>query len=45
MTEQEAHLDLQTWMIISTNVLSRVAGVLEKRDDELHYWDLVVKYR
>ena len=45
MTEQEAHIDLQTWMIISTNLLSRVAGVLEKRDDELHYWNLVVKYR
>ena len=37
MTENEAHLDLQTWMYVSTSVLSRVATILEKTDDAQHY--------
>mmetsp|Transcript_37923 Transcript_37923/g.46210 ORF Transcript_37923/g.46210 Transcript_37923/m.46210 type:complete len:305 (+) Transcript_37923:1395-2309(+) len=37
LTEDEAHLDLQTWMIVSTSVLSRVATVLGKTEDATLY--------
>ena len=33
MTEQEAHLDLQVWMIVSTRAISRIAKVLGKTED------------
>ena len=44
LTEQEAHLDLQTWMIVSTRVLSRVATILEKDADAQYYTDLAKNY-
>ena len=37
LTTQEAHLDLQTWMFVSTSVLSRVATVLNKTNDASLY--------
>lgn len=37
LTDQEAHVDLQTWMIVSTSVLARVATILEKSDDATYY--------
>ena len=37
LTENEAHVDLQTWMIVSTRVLSRVATILEKDEDAAYY--------
>ena len=44
LTEQEAHPDLQTWMIVSTRVLSRVASILEEDADAQHYTDLAKNY-
>ena len=47
LTDQEAHLDLHMWMIVSTSTLSRVATVLdagsvdpEKAADAAHYKEL-----
>lgn len=37
LTENEAHLDLQVWAIVSSRALSRTAKVLGKTDDETHY--------
>jgi mannosyl-oligosaccharide glucosidase len=37
LTTDEAHLDLQTWMIISSRALSRVATVLDKTEDAEFY--------
>lgn len=37
LTEEEAHLDLQVWMIVSSRALSRVAEVLGKTDDAQFY--------
>jgi len=37
LTDQEAHLDLQVWMIVSSRALSRVASVLGNTDDAEHY--------
>ena len=45
LTEDEAHLDLQTWMYVSTNVLSRVAQVLGKDDDALLYTNKAKNYQ
>jgi len=45
LTEQEAHLDLQMWMIVSTRTLSRVATVLGKTDDAAHYKDLSESFK
>lgn len=45
LTENEAHVDLQTWMIVSTNVLSRVATILEKTEDAKYYADKTATYK
>ena len=45
LTEQEAHLDLQTWMYVSTNNLARVATVLNKTDDIATYTAKATKYQ
>jgi len=37
LTDSEAHVDLQVWMIVSSRALSRVASVLNKTDDAEHY--------
>lgn len=37
LTTDEAHLDLQTWMIVSTRVLARVATILDKVEDAAYY--------
>ena len=37
LTDDEAHVDLQTWMIVSTRVLSRVATILDKTEDAAYY--------
>lgn len=37
LTDQEAHVDLQVWMIVSSRALSRVAKVLGKTEDAEHY--------
>jgi hypothetical protein len=39
LTTDEAHVDLQTWMIVSTRVLSRVATILDKTEDAAYYAD------
>ena len=45
LTDQEAHLDLQSWMIVSTSVLSRVATILNKTDDATQYGTLAETYK
>jgi mannosyl-oligosaccharide glucosidase len=45
LTTEEAHLDLQCWVIISSKTLSRVASVLGKDEDHKHYHMLAGKYR
>ncbi len=40
LTDQEAHLDLQSWMVISTRTLARVARLLDKKEDTVFYEDL-----
>ena len=37
LTDQEAHLGLQSWMIISTRTLARVATILGKAEDAVAY--------
>lgn len=37
LTTEEAHLDLQVWMIVSSRALSRVAAVLDKTEDAEFY--------
>lgn len=37
LTTEEAHLDLQVWMIVSSRAISRVAKILNKTDDSLYY--------
>ena len=45
LTDNEAHVDLQTWMIVSTSVLSRVATILEKTDDAKYYSNKTATYK
>jgi hypothetical protein len=33
LTEDEAHLDLQVWMIVSSRAIERVATILNKIED------------
>lgn len=44
MTEQEAHLDLQVWMIVSTRAISRIAKVLGKTEDQEHYSGMLEEF-
>ena len=44
LTTQEAHVDLQSWMIVSTRVLARVANVLEKTEDAAYYTEKTATY-
>lgn len=37
LTESEAHLDLQVWMIVSSRSIQRVATILGFEDDAAHY--------
>jgi mannosyl-oligosaccharide glucosidase len=37
LTTNEAHLDLQVWMIVSSRAISRVATILGKTTDADHY--------
>ena len=41
LTTEEAHLDLQVWMIVSSRALSRVATILDKTDDAMFYSEKV----
>ena len=45
LTDQEAHLDLHMWMIVSTETLARLAEILGKTDDEKHYSNLSLTFR
>ena len=45
LTTQEAHVDLQTWMIFSTKTLARVAAVLGKTENAAHYTQKAEKYK
>lgn len=33
LTDQEAHLDLHVWMIVSSRAISRIATILNKTED------------
>lgn len=44
LTTQEAHVDLQSWMIVSTSVLARVAKILENDEDAVYYTDKAETY-
>lgn len=37
LTEEEAHLDLQVWMIVSSRAIQRIATILNKTEDAAHY--------
>lgn len=37
LTEQEAHLDLQVWMVVSSRTIAKVAGLLGKTTDSAFY--------
>ena len=45
LTDNEAHVDLQTWMIVSTSVLSRVATVVGNTEDATYYSDKASTYK
>lgn len=44
LTEEEAHLDLQVWAIVSSRAMARVAKVLNNTVDATHYENLVINY-
>jgi len=44
MTDMEAHLDLHMWMVVSTRTVSRIADILGKSDDVIHYSDLAADF-
>lgn len=44
LTTDEAHVDLQVWMIVSSRALSRVATVLDKADDAKLYAQKVTDF-
>lgn len=37
LTEEEAHLDLQVWMIVSSRAIQRIATILNQTEDAAHY--------
>ena len=37
LTTNEAHVDLQVWMIVSTRAISRVAAIIGKDEDAKFY--------
>ena len=44
LTTKEAHLDLQVWMIVSTNCLAKIATLLGKDADATKYTQLKTEY-